>query len=438
MENRSLIQSEQTGKPAILVGIQKAGHDDISLKAELDELESLLTTLGLKTSGRVIQKKASFSAKLLIGPGKVEEVRQLAESTGAGLVVVDHPLSGPQTRNLEKMTCCQVLDRAGVILDIFARHARSRQAKTQVEIAQLEYLLPKLTGAWTHFQRQTGGGVRARGMGEKQIEIDRRRARERIARLSKQLENIRTEKEVQSKSRGKEIRVSIVGYTNSGKTTLMKGLTKSSIEGKDELFATLDASVRILDPSTRPKILLSDTVGFIRNLPHSLVESFRSTLDEVLHSDLLLHVVDVSHPDYQEQMKTTESVLDEIGAGDIPSICVFNKMDQVDEQFLGKILSRKYTDSISISAKNDADVRALRKHLFSYFQNSFKKISVVVPSDDAQALSLIYQSCIILDANYEQQGYSIFDVRAPSGVLSRLKKYQKPNQTELNEEPMIH
>ena len=423
METSTLINPEKAILPAILVAIQKNG-EDYTLEDELDELESLLNTLNIKTSGRVIQKRHKLSASHLLGIGKVEEIKDLADQTGAGLVVVDHPLSGPQVRNLEKITNCQVLDRAGIILDIFARHAKSKQAKTQVEIAQLEYLLPRLTGAWTHFQRQTGGGVRARGMGEKQIEVDRRRARERIAKLSKRLEQIKKERETQRKSRQNEIKVSIVGYTNSGKTTLMRNLTKANIAGKDELFATLDASVRALDPSTRPKILLSDTVGFIRNLPHSLVESFKSTLEEVLNADLLLHVVDLSHPNYHAQMKTTEEVLTEIGAGSIPMLLVFNKIDLVDERFLGKILQKKYSGSIAISAHEWEDVKRLRSHLFNYFMTKFRQIKLTVPSNDKSSLSIVYQSCIILDANYETEGVVSFDVRAPETVLARLSRFQ--------------
>ncbi|MFK7827558.1 MAG: GTPase HflX [Oligoflexales bacterium] len=423
METSTLINPEKAILPAILVAIQKNG-EDYSLEDELDELESLLNTLNIKASGRVIQKRHKLSASHLLGIGKVEEIKNLADQTGAGLVVVDHPLSGPQVRNLEKITNCQVLDRAGIILDIFARHAKSKQAKTQVEIAQLEYLLPRLAGAWTHFQRQTGGGVRARGMGEKQIEVDRRRARERIAKLSKRLEQIKKERETQRKLRQNEIKVSIVGYTNSGKTTLMKNLTKANIAGKDELFATLDASVRALDPSTRPKILLSDTVGFIRNLPHSLVESFKSTLEEVLNADLLVHVIDLSHPNYHAQMKTTDEVLTEIGAGSIPILLVFNKIDLVDERFLGKILQKKYSGSIAISAHDWEDVKRLRSHLFNYFMTKFRQIKLTVPSNDKSSLSIVYQSCIILDANYETEGVVSFDVRAPETVLARLSRFQ--------------
>lgn len=423
METSTLIDPEKAILPAILVAIQKNG-EDYSHEDELDELESLLNTLNIKASGRVVQKRHKLSASHLLGMGKVEEIKNLADQTGAGLVVIDHPLSGPQVRNLEKITNCQVLDRAGIILDIFARHAKSKQAKTQVEIAQLEYLLPRLTGAWTHFQRQTGGGVRARGMGEKQIEVDRRRARERIVRLSKRLDHIKKERQTQRKSRQNEIKVSIVGYTNSGKTTLMKNLTKANIEGKDELFATLDASVRALDPTTRPKILLSDTVGFIRNLPHSLVESFKSTLEEVLNADLLLHVVDLSQPNYHAQMKTTEDVLVEIGAGSIPMLLVFNKIDLVDERFLGKILQKKYSGSLAISAHDWEDIKRFRSHLFNYFMTKFRQIKLKVPSDDKSSLSIVYQSCIILDANYETEGVVSFDVRAPETVLARLSRFQ--------------
>lgn len=424
METRTLINPEQAIKPAILVGIQKSSNDS-SLQEELKELESLLTTLGISTASTIVQKKIKLSASHLLGLGKVEEIRSLVQEKEAGLVVIDHPLNGPQVRNLEKIMCCQVLDRSGIILDIFSRHAKTREAKTQVEIAQLEYLLPRLTGAWTHFQRQKGGGVRARGMGEKQIEIDRRRARERIAKLSKRLEHIQKERHTQSKARQNEIKVSIVGYTNSGKTTIMKGLTTANIEGKDELFATLDASVRILDPTTRPKILLSDTVGFIRNLPHSLIESFKSTLEEVLNADLLLHVVDVSHTNYQAQMKTTEDVLEEIGAGHVPTILVFNKIDMTDEQFLSKILQKKYDGSIAISAHEWSDIKELRVHLFNYFKDNFQQSKLLVPAHDQTSLSLIYQSCIILDANYEQQGSVTFHVRAPEAVLAKLKKYHQ-------------
>jgi len=431
LETSSLIDNTNGNASAIVVGVQ-LGSDNNQLSEDLDELESLLETLGIRSEGRVVQKRTKLSSSHLLGTGKVNEIREIAEETNSKLIVIDHALSGPQVRNLEKVTKCQVLDRSGVILDIFARHAKTNQAKTQVEIAQLEYLLPRLSGAWTHFQRQAGGGVKARGMGEKQIEVDRRRARERISRLQKRLETIRKERETQRKSRRNEINVAIVGYTNSGKTTVMSGLTRATTEGKNELFATLDASIRTIDPNTRPKILLSDTVGFIRNLPHSLVDSFKSTLEEVVDADLLLHVVDVSHPNYSAQMETTEKVLQEIGAGDIPNALVFNKIDLVDEQFLVKILGKKYSGSITISAYDQDDVVKLRQHVFNYFESKFRQVQLRVEADDTLALSQIYNMCIVVGADYETHGEVNFVVRAADHTLAKLAKYVVTDNTSIH------
>jgi GTP-binding protein HflX len=422
LETSTLINSSTGDLSAIVVGIQLA-NDGQQVGDDLDELESLLETLGIRAEGRVIQKRQKLTASFLIGSGKAEEIRDLVLATSSRLVVVDHPLSGPQIRNLEEVTGCQVLDRSGVILDIFARHAKTNQAKTQVEIAQLEYLLPRLSGAWTHFQRQTGGGVRARGMGEKQIEIDRRRARERIARLHKRLEAIQKERETQRKARKNEIKVAIVGYTNSGKTSVMKGLTRATMEGKDALFATLDANIRTIDPNTRPKILLSDTVGFIRNLPHSLVDSFKSTLEEVVDADLLLHVVDIAHANYSTQMETTTQVLKEIGAGEIPTILVFNKIDMVDDQFLTRILRKKYSGCIVVSAHLSDDMVALRHHVFEYFETKFRQVDMMVQADDQTALSLIYKWCVIVDADYQTQGIVRFTIRAADATIAKLNRF---------------
>jgi GTP-binding protein HflX len=309
-----------------------------------------------------------------------------------------------------------------VILEIFARHARSAAAKTQVEIARLEYQLPRLVGAWTHFQRQRGG-VLSRGMGEKQIEIDRRRARERISRLKKQLEGLYQDRRQQRKARQTELKVALVGYTNSGKTSLMSAMTRTNAQAEDVLFATLDTNVRTLDPSTRPKILLSDTVGFIRNLPHGLVDSFRSTLDEVLEADLLLHVVDVSHPNYRAQMATTEQVLREIGAGDIPALIIFNKMDRLEDPVLPKILQKAYKGSIAVSAMNESDVGRLRKHVFRYFEENLVKATLECPAEDQATLSVIYQACLILETDFSVENRARFVVRATPAVLAKLAAY---------------
>ena len=423
METNYLI-SEAAHNGATIVGVQARPDQTIAQVLEdLDELESLLLTLGIPTLNRLVQKRSRLSAKHLIGAGKVDEIAILAKSSGAHLVVIDHSLSGPQVHNLGKAIGTQVLDRAAVILDIFAKHAKTNQAKTQVEIAQLEYLLPRLTRAWTHFGRQAGGGVKARGMGEKQIEIDRRRARERIHRLQKRLEQIKKEQKTQSKLRRNELKVSIVGYTNSGKTTIMGQLTRANTEGRDALFATLDASTRTIDPNTRPRILLSDTVGFIRSLPHSLIESFRSTLEEVLNADLLVHVVDISSPRYQLQMDTTEQVLSEIGAGDIPRILIFNKIDRIDEQHLAKILSRKFPGSMSLSAHNMDHIRELREHIFRYFETGFSKKLLRIPVHEVAQISTVHRQCVIVDENYDEPGYVLFTVRAPESTLLKLDRF---------------
>ncbi len=411
-----LISGDKT--KALIVGVLASGEED-HLADDLNELEQLLLTLKVKVLGRVVQRRQKLNPKCLLGEGKVAEIRQMALDLGAGLVVFDRMVSAPQVRNLETMTGCEILDRTGVILEIFARHARTTQAKTQVEIAKLEYMLPRLAGAWTHLERQRGGGVQ-RGMGEKQIEVDRRRARERISRLSKQLENYRKDRQNQRKARLSELKVALVGYTNSGKTSIMNAMTKATVQAEDVLFATLDSNVRTLDPTTRPKILLSDTVGFIRNLPHGLVESFKSTLDEVLAADLLIHVVDVAHPNYRTQMQTTEDVLREIGGGDIPMLLVFNKLDKVADPVLPKILRAAYRHSVFVSAHSEEDMGKLRRHVFKYFEENLIQAVLSVPADDQALLSLIYKSCLILKTDFSIQDEARFEVRVAPAVLAKL------------------
>lgn len=408
---------------AIIVGIQLQGEDAARIEDGLEELQSLLSTLRVPVRGKIIQRRQKLTPSCLLGTGKVMEIKEMAERAGAPLIVVDRSLSPPQVRNLEQMTGKEVLDRTGVILEIFSRHARTTQAKTQVEIARLEYLLPRLAGAWTHFQRQAGGGHLSRGMGEKQIEIDRRRARERINKLKMQLEQIRKEKLIQRKARSNELKVALVGYTNSGKTSVMKGLTKATIEGKDELFATLDTNIKTIDPRTRPKILLSDTVGFIRDLPHSLVESFKSTLDEVSEADLLLHVVDVSHSHYRDQVMTTQKVLEEIGAAAIPTLMVFNKADQLDDKYLGKILKSAYPGSVIVSALNFDDMVRLRDTVYDFFKKNMQRFSVSIPVTDQAAQSVVYKSCLILNKEYTDEDHMVFEVQATMAVKNKLKLY---------------
>ena len=392
-------------------------------KKDLAEIGSLLSTLKIKVVGEVLQKHSRPTAAYLLSAGKMAEVAELVEEQKANLVVIDNSLAGPQAGNLTNQLCCQVIDRKGIILEIFARHAKSSRASTQVEIAQLNYLLPQLTGAWTHFQRQKGGGVHSRGMGETQIEIDRRRVRERLSRLRRKLAQIKNEASVQRKSRLGMLRIALVGYTNSGKTSLMAGLTNCDISGRNELFATLDASVRNLAPTTRPRILLSDTVGFIQNLPKDLFESFRSTLEEVCDADLLLHVIDISHPDCRSHIKVTEEVLTQIGADQVPSIMLFNKADRIDDSLQARILTKAYPGCRILSAHREEDLNDLRQHLYTYFSSRFTTCKIRIAANNSKILSIVHQHCIIEQENYEKGGVVEFNLRAPAQIYGKLIPY---------------
>ena len=309
----------------VLVGISmgKDGKDKVT--EYLDELEFLVDTAGGVVEERFIQNLDFPNPKTYVGTGKLEEIAQYVKAAEIDMVVFDDELSPSQIRNLEKAIEAKVLDRTNLILDIFAKRAQTAHAKVQVELAQYQYLLPRLTGMWTHLERQRGG-IGLRGPGETEIETDRRIIRDKIALLKKKLEQIDKQKATQRKNRGKMVRVALVGYTNVGKSTIMNLLAKSEIFAENKLFATLDTTVRKVVIENLP-FLLSDTVGFIRKLPHGLVESFKSTLDEVRESDILVHVVDISHPEFEDQIKTVTQTLSEIEAGDKPTIMVFNKVD---------------------------------------------------------------------------------------------------------------
>jgi len=426
-ESTVLVSSHS--RTAIVVGVILSGEPIDTFEDDLNELESLLRTLSIEAKARVTQKRQKLNARFLLGEGKVQEIKELTAEVGADLVVFDRPLTPPQVRNLEDSIGCEILDRTGVILEIFARHARTSQSKTQVEIARLEYVLPRLSGAWTHFQRQTGGGVRARGMGEKQIEVDRRHARERIVRLQRQLISIEKDLRIQRKARQNELKVALVGYTNSGKTTIMNAMTNSSLDSDDVLFATLEANVRLLDPSSRPKVLLSDTVGFIRNLPHSLIESFKSTLAEVLEADLLIHVVDVSQTNYDMQIETTEDVLKEIGASEIPTVIVFNKLDLLDDPHLPKILQQSRKDSVCVSALKNDDIVDLRRRVLKYVGKYLEELDLRVPLGDQATISIIYKSCQIVSSDFSDYSEALFKVRASPVVLAKLKRFEVKDKT---------
>ena len=310
---------------AVLVGVINQDQTEEMAAEYLEELAFLTETAGAEPRAVFTQRLEVPNPRTFIGSGKLAEVREFVKEEEIDLVIFDDELSPSQLRNIERELKCRILDRTNLILDIFASRAHTAHARTQVELAQYQYLLPRLTRMWTHLERQRGG-IGLRGPGETEIETDRRIVRDKIARLKEQLEKIDRQMVVQRKNRGKMVRVSLVGYTNAGKSTLMNLLSKSSVFAEDKLFATLDTTVRKVVIENLP-FLLSDTVGFIRKLPTHLIESFKSTLDEVREADILLHVVDISHPNYLEQIAVVEETLRELGTGDTPVIMVFNKTD---------------------------------------------------------------------------------------------------------------
>ena len=310
---------------AVLVGLVTSDIDRAKAEEYLDELAFLVQTAGGSVKSRFLQGLPRANSKTFVGSGKLDEIRQYVKAAEIDMVVFDDELGPSQIRNLEKELECKILDRTNLILDIFAKRAQTSHAKTQVELAQYQYLLPRLAGMWTHLERQRGG-IGLRGPGETEIETDRRIIRDKISLLKKKLVQIDKQKATQRKNRGKMVRVALVGYTNVGKSTLMNLISKSDIFAEDKLFATLDTTVRKVVIENLP-FLLSDTVGFIRKLPHGLVESFKSTLDEVRESDILVHVVDISHPEFEDQIQTVNETLSEIGAADKPVIMAFNKID---------------------------------------------------------------------------------------------------------------
>ena len=320
----------ETSENAILVGVIHNHQTEQQVAEYMEELAFLASTAGAVTDKKIVQRLQHPDSKTYVGKGKLEEIKRYAEGKNIGLLIFDDELSGSQIGNIQEAVGIKTIDRSDLILDIFARRAKTAQAKAQVELAQYQYILPRLRGMWKHLER-LGGGIGTRGPGETEIETDRRIVREKITLLRKRLLEIEKQAFTQRKERGEFIRVALVGYTNVGKSTLMNLLSKSEVLAENKLFATLDTTTRKMVFENTP-FLLSDTVGFIRKLPHHLIESFKSTLDEVKESDILMHVVDISHPQYEDQMKVVNATLADLGCADKPTITVFNKMDMYEER----------------------------------------------------------------------------------------------------------
>lgn len=370
----------------------------------LDELDRLLTTLGVEPVRRVHTVTRKINPATYFGKGKIDEVKTEAELGNAHAVIVDRELSPNQLRNLEKDLGKPVLDRPGVIIEIFSKHARTKESKTQVSLARLQYLLPRLAHFWTHFERQRGGGTASRGMGEKQIEVDRRLVKRRIAVLGDRLVEIEKERKVQRAGRQTVLKVALVGYTNAGKSTLLNALTQSAVVAEDKLFATLDASIRSLDPNCHPPIVAIDTVGFISNLPHSLVASFRSTLEELQEADLLLHVVDASAPQAREQLEVTESVLKDLEVDSKPRITVLNKADLLKtpaERNKAKLISPGAT---LISTLSPDDIKRVKQTILDHFRSQMEVWEVLIPYGESRVEAMIHRYGAVEVSRHMEKG----------------------------------
>ena len=350
----------------------------------LDELDRLLSTLGVKPIARILASSRKINPATFIGKGKIEEIQVILEELKGDAVILDMELSPNQLRNLEAELKKPVLDRPGIIIEIFSRHARSKESKTQVALARLQYLLPRLAHFWSHFERQRGGGSASRGMGEKQIEVDRRLVKNRISILKERLIQIEKERVVQRAGRNDILKVALVGYTNAGKSTLLNALTQSKVLAEDKLFATLDASVRSLDPFSHPPIVAIDTVGFINRLPPSLIASFRSTLEELQQADLLLHVVDGSHPRAKEQIEVTEGILKELGVDEKPRLTVLNKIDLISDRLKKNQARVLVPGAMVISSFDPKDVESLRDLILAHFHQKLELLEIVVPYSDSK------------------------------------------------------
>jgi GTP-binding protein HflX len=386
-----------------VVGVELPSPDGkLPLEYSMEELERLADTAGAQVVQKFTQQLRRVTPATLIGRGKLEEIASCARSLQADVVIVDEDLTPAQQRNLESAIKIRVVDRSQLILDIFAQRARSNEGKLQVELAQLEYLLPRLTRQWTHLSR-LGGGIGTRGPGETQLEVDRRRIRERIGHLKRRLKTVERTRTLQRREREQVpfATVALVGYTNAGKSTLMNTLTRAGVFVEDKLFATLDPTTRALRLPNGDKVMLVDTVGFINKIPHSLIEAFKSTLEEVRRADLLLHLVDLTHPLFEEQIQVIENVLKEIGAGDIPVLLVPNKTDVAGSAPIQHLKQRTALDVCPISALTSAGVDRLLETVGAILDRTKERVDLCLTADQASLLSLLRERGRILGETYE-------------------------------------
>jgi len=402
-----MIDNEILPERTLLVSIPKKGTSKEVIEEHIEELASLVRTAGGVVVDSLYQELASLNPATAIGKGKVQEIKEIVQSKEINLIVFDDELTPVQTKNLENEFQVKVIDRTALILAIFAKHARTTEAKTQVELAQLQYLLPRLTRLWTHLSKQYGG-IGTRGPGEKQIECDRRLVKARIQRLQKKLKEIAKQKEIERKQRDSFFKFALVGYTNAGKSTIMRELTNANVLVENKLFATLDTTTRILRLPNDKLALLSDTVGFIRKLPAHLVASFRSTLTEVRYSDALLHIADASHRYLAEQISVVDETLESLNVSDKPKILVLNKIDLIEDKEYIKFLQREYSEAILISAERGININALLLKMQEVMEAESKFIKVFIPYSKMELLPFIYKLTSIIRKEEKSEGIEFY------------------------------
>jgi len=387
--------------------------------SSLIELRELLRTLGIETGSEHYQSRNKLDPATMLGSGKLEEIAEVAKREGSEYLVFDFELTASQMRNIKKITSLEVLDRCMVILEIFAHHARTNEAKIQIEISRLQYMLPRLQSLWTHFSKQKGG-IGQKGEGEQQLELDRRIIREKIDRYKRQLVEVEKSREQQRKRRQNQaVTAALIGYTNAGKSSLMNKLCKVNVLSEDKLFATLDSTFRTLNPDTKPPMLLIDTVGFIQNLPSTLVQGFKTTLESALEADLLIIVCDISDPNYKKHLEVTQEIISELNIEEKEQIIVFNKRDKLENPFLPKIAMRNLKASFLISTQDPQDINDLREYVINYFLSKQAHFDLFVPYTEGDAHSKIMANTNVIKTINHDTGI-FYRIKVPDFIFNKL------------------
>lgn len=412
------LKNTQTER-AILVAVRTPDISKDKVEEHLDELELLSETAGAEAVFKVLQDRARVDSAFFIGKGKAEEIAQLVEMNDINLIIFDDDLTATQVRNLEKLMNKKILDRSGLILDIFASHAKTNEAKTQVELAQLQYMLPRLTRAWTHLSKQYGG-IGTKGPGETQIETDRRMIRTRISKLKEKLVDIESRQLTKSSNRKNFIKASLVGYTNAGKSTLINLLTGADVLAENKLFATLDSTTRAFDLDKNKQILISDTVGFIRKLPHNLVASFKSTLNVVRDADVILHVIDCTHPYFEDHIKVVEDTLQELDAHKKVQLKIFNKVDAVESHEMLEYIKNKFPDAILISAMKGMNIGKLKEYLTEIYEENFVEHTIEIDASKSKIISQIHTLAEVQSITYNES-HAIINYKTGAVNESRIR-----------------